>query len=97
MVNPIRVVRVVWESVYSVGWSEQLEGPVFGDDYCYASLDADGAIALCDDGIVPGIGGGQVEADGVFNEAAVAGAFVDWVLLRHAGSLCSWHAHDGEC
>ena len=49
IVNPIRVERVVCEGVHSLGWSEQLEGP-FGHDQGTASLQTEGAIALCDDG-----------------------------------------------
>jgi hypothetical protein len=37
-------------SIPSVGWSEQLERPFLGHDEGTASLQAEGAIALCDDG-----------------------------------------------
>jgi len=49
MVNLMRVKRVVCEGVPSLSWSEQFEGPFFWSDQDSVSLQADAAIALCDD------------------------------------------------
>jgi hypothetical protein len=49
MVSLMRVKRVVCEGVPSLSWSEQFEGPFFWSDQDSVSLQADAAIALCDD------------------------------------------------